>query len=188
MTVRGKGLKLRPSAGTTFTVVHPIVGDGGVCNVGAGAVKFAADALAFSGTCRAASGATIDLSEAGPLSGVKFGGAGTVSGGTFRGRVSVMSEMAEDGHVADAPTFTGCDFTGATMLVDCGRTAESPLADPLPTNVRVARLVNCTGVPALRLKSRSTGRSFVSGAFTIDQTTGDVYLDVVSAGLMLIVR
>lgn len=188
MTVRGKGLKLRPSAGTTFTVVHPIVGDGGVCNVGAGAVKFAADALAFSGTCRAAPGAMIDLSEAGPLSGVKFGGAGTVSGGTFRGRVSVMSEMAEDGHVTDAPTFTGCDFTGATLLVDCGRTAESPLADPLPTNVRVARLVNCTGVPALKLKSRSTGRTFVSGAFAVDPATGDVYLDVVSAGLMLIVR
>ena len=56
---RGKGLILKPEAGTTFTAAYPIGGEGGVVVDGPGTVKFNANTLKFTGAAEVRQG-TLD--------------------------------------------------------------------------------------------------------------------------------
>ena len=187
--MRGKGLILAPGAGTTFETQVPFTGDGGFQNLGAGTVKFAAGTYKFGGTCYAADGATIDLSTAGAVSGAAFGGAGTVSGGAFSGVARIALDASDDWTADEVPTFSGCDLSAATLVVDYGRTAENPLDGDLPKQgVLVARLSGCTGTPRFRLKTSATGLRSLGATFAVDPVTGEVRMSVDRRGGVLTIR
>ena len=189
IAMRGKGLKLAPDAGTTFETQVPFVGAGGFQNIGAGTVKFAADTYKFGGTCYAADGATIDLSTAGAVTGAAFGGAGVVSGASFSGATRVVLDAADDWTADEVPTFSGCNLSAATLVVDYGRTAENPLDGEMPKQgILVAKLVGCTGTPRFRLKTSTTGLRGLGATFTVDPTTGEVRMSVDRRGSIFIFR
>ena len=52
----------------------------------------------------------------------------------------------------------------------------------------VAKLVNCTGTPVFKLRGILTGRKGIAGGFTVDPMTGEVRMNVVHTGMMVIVR
>lgn len=184
MRMRGKGMTLRPKAGTTFTTEVPFVGDGGVRNLGAGTVAFAAGAFGFDGTCYAGEGASFDLSDAGTLTAARFGGAGTFRGATVR-KTTLDVAAADDWRVEEVPTFDGGSL--GTVFIDFGRTGETALSEEFPKDMLVARLVNGATAASFRLRGRSTGLTHVTGAFTVN-AAGEVRLSVSRAGALLIVR
>lgn len=184
MRLCGKGLVLRPAAGTTFTTEVPLVGDGGVCNLGAGTVKFAEGSYGFTGTCRTGANATVDLTDAGTLAAVRVGGAGTFKGVSAQ-KTTLAVTVTDDWTVADVPTFDGGSLGAVT--VDLGRTDETALPDDLPQSLLVARLTGGAKAASFRLRGRSTGLSRVAGRFTVDES-GEVRLTVFHSGLLMIVR
>lgn len=184
MRMRGKGMTLRPKAGTTFTTEVPFVGDGGIRNLGAGTVAFASGAYGFDGTCYAGEGASFDLSDAGTQAESRFGGAGT-----FRGVAAQKTTLdvvaTDDWRVEEVPTFDGGSL--GAVLVDFGRTDETALSEDWPKDVLVARLVNGATAASFRLRGRSTGLAHVTGTFTVN-AAGEVRLSVSRAGTLFIVR
>lgn len=183
MRMQGKGLALRPAAGTTFRTEVPFVGDGGVRNLGDGTVAFGAGAYAFDGLCYAAEGAAFDLSEAGTIAAARFGGAGTFTGVTAQ-RAILSVGAAEDWSIEEIPTFDGGEL--GTVIVDFGRTGETALSRHLPKNLPVARLTG--GAKAsFRLLGSSTGLSPVAGTFTVNDN-GDVLLSVHRGGMTVVIR
>ena len=190
-TMEGRGIVLKPAAGATFTTEVPFTGTGGMRHLGAGTVKFAADTYKFTGTCEVADGATVDLSDAGTVSGAAFAGPGTITGGTFAGTTKIMlSGAADDWSGAVVPTFDACTF-GGRVVVDFGRTSEDPLADPgmSSESVVVAKFRNGTpDVSGWRLLSSSTGLRSVCGTFSVDVERGEVRMVPGHVGAILIIK
>lgn len=190
-TMRGKGIRLAPTAGTTFETRVPFTGEGGMRNLGAGTVKFASGTYRFKGACEVAEDATVDLSAAGAVSDAAFSGTGTVLGGTFAGKTRiVLSDAADDWSGASVPTFDSCVF-GGRVVVDFGRTSEDPLDDPgmSSESIVVAKFRNGTpDVSGWRLKSSSTGLRAVGGTFSVDAERGEVRMVPGHVGAILIVQ
>ena len=189
--MEGAGIVLKPAAGATFTTEVPFTGEGGMRNLGSGTVKFAADTYKFTGACEVAEGATVDLSDAGTVTGATFKGVGTVSGGAFSGKTRILlTGVADDWTGAEVPTFDGCSF-GGTVWIDFGRSAENPLDDPAPDagGVVVAKFANGTpDVSGWKLLSSSTGVRSVRGTFAVDAAAGEVRMTPEHVGAILIVR
>ncbi len=184
VTMRGRGLRVVPTAGHTLTLAHPLVGDGGFCVCGEGTVAFGAGAYRFAGPACATSG-TIDLASAGTVSGAAFGGGdGVIRGGSLA-RATVALEVDGTGVATNGvPHFADCTFTGA-VRVDLGRTEEEPL-DSLPQDVLVARYSGTTAPSAVLWRLRGTGLRHVRGVFRVQD--GEVRMDAVPCGAILIVR
>lgn len=183
LATRGKGLILRPAAGTTFTTEVPFKGAGGVRNLGAGTVRFASGTAQFTGAAYAAAGATVDFTEAGTVA------AGISGSGTFKGLsgagTRIVLDAADDWTGFEVPVLDGGTLTG-TVAVDFGRTAANPLSDSEPKGLVVAKLVNGTVLPK-NLRLKNTGLKNKRGVFSVN-ADGEVVMDVVDCGMMMIVR
>jgi hypothetical protein len=190
-TMEGRGIVLKPAAGATFTTEVPFTGAGGMCNAGAGTVKFASGTYKFTGPCEVASGAKVDLLDAGVVSGAAFKGAGTVFGGNFSGVTKIMlSNVADDWIVPEVTTFENCAF-GGRVLVDFGRSADNPLDEDLIArgSIAVAKFSGAApDVSGWKVKAGSTGLKFIGGTFSVDEEKGEVRMTPCSVGTVIVVR
>ena len=145
-------------------------------------MNFPAPAIPAASPVTVAAGATLDLGGQ-EHAGYVLSGAGTVSDGTLTGCTLALS--VADGAVVAAPCFDNVTFAGRTV-VDFGRTAENPLADPTEGLV-VARW---TGTRPNVSRWRATGTGLegsVKGFFTVNDD-GTVSARVQTVGLLLLVR
>jgi hypothetical protein len=190
-TMEGRGIVLKPAAGATFTTEVPFTGAGGMCNMGAGTVKFASGTYKFTGPCEVSSGAAVDLSDAGVVSGAAFKGAGTVFRGSFGGITRIdLSGVADDWTVTHVPTFENCVFNGR-ILVDFGRSADNPLDEDLigRGSIAVAKFSGAApDVSGWKVKAGSTGLKFIGGTFSVDEEKGEVRMTPCSVGTVIVVR
>lgn len=190
-TMEGRGIVLKPAAGATFTTEVPFTGAGGMCNKGDGTVKFASGTYKFTGPCEVSAGATVDLSDAGVVSGAAFKGAGTVSRGSFGGITRIdLSGVADDWTIMQAPTFENCIFNGR-VLVDFGRSADNPLNEDLigRGSIAVAKFSGAApDVSGWKVKAGSTGLKFIGGTFSVDEESGEVRMTPCSVGTVIVVR
>lgn len=180
--MEGRGVVLKPVAGTTFTTQLPFQGDGGMVVDGPGTVAFSSGTVQFSGVAEVKQG-TLDLSAEGALSNFKVKGPGTISGGTLSDP-TIMLDVADGWVVSAIPTFSGCTLSG-TGMIDCGRTAENPLK-ATRTPVTVARFTGAVpDVSGWRLVN--TGASNLAGNFSV---SGDEIVMTVSrvSGIMMIIK
>ena len=185
MTMQGKGIILKPAAGATFTTEVPFVGEGGVQNLGAGTVKFAAGTAQFTGAAYAAEGATVDLTEAGAFT-AALSGPGTFRLASANG-LRLALAATDDWTVADVPTIDATALAGI-LTVDFGRDADHPLSDTNPKGLVIAKLApGTTYAPTALAKVRNTGLKNKRGVLTVN-ANGEVVMDVIDAGLMMIVR
>jgi len=150
---------------------------------GAGTVAFDSGTYAFTGVCDVQSG-TVDLSEAGALTGAAFSGSGTVKGATVENPKLVL-DAAADWSVADVPTFDAASFSGKG-IVDFGRTSENPLDEPAKgTSILIAKYVN--GPPgAINWKIVNTGIKTYPTEMTA--ANGEIHLSPFASGLIIIIR
>lgn len=190
-TMEGRGIVLKPTAGATFTTEVPFTGAGGMCNAGAGTVKFASGTYKFTGPCEVASGAKVDLSDAGVVSGAAFKGAGTVFGGNFSGVTKIMlPNVADDWTAPEVTTFENCAFSGR-VLVDFGRSAVDPL-DEKPFGKDSLVVAKFSGdapdVSGWKLKTGSTGLKYVGGEFFVDAAKGEIRMTPCQVGAVMVVR
>ncbi len=151
-------------------------------NLGAGTVRFAADTYRFTGDCYAAAGAAFDFSAAGAAVRPRIKGPGSFTGCPANG-VTVVAETADDWTGAEVPILDG--VAAGRLTVDFARTAENPLSEDLPTGLVVAKLVNGATLSDIRLKN--TGLRNKHGVFSVN-ADGEVVMDVVDCGMMMIVR
>ncbi len=190
-TMEGRGIVLKPAAGATFTTEVPFTGAGGMRNMGDGTVKFASGTYKFTGPCEVSSGAAVDLSDAGVVSGAAFKGAGTVFRGSFGGITRIdLSGVADDWTTAQAPTFENCLFNGR-VLVDFGRSADNPLDEDLigRGSIAVAKFSGAApDVSGWKVKAGSTGLKFIGGTFSVDEEKGEVRMTPCSVGTVIVVR
>ena len=154
----------------------------GTTRVEAGALTFPVAACREGMAFDVAAGATLDLGGQ-EHAGYVLSGAGTVSDGTLTGCTLALS--IADGAVVAAPCFDNVTFAGRTV-VDFGRTAENPLADPTEGLV-VARWTG-TRPDVSRWRATGTGlEGSVKGFFTANDD-GTVSARVQTVGLLLLVR
>ena len=178
----GKGVVLKPASGTTFTTELPFRGEGGIVVDGAGTVAFGAGTVQFAGVAEVKSG-TLDLSAAGALAGLKVKGPGTLRGATVVDPTIVL-DVDDEWGVSSVPTLDSCTISGR-VTVDCGHSAESPLAVPMGTPVAVCRFSGpAPDVSGWRLVG--TGAKSVRGSFSVSGDT--VMMTAEKAGCLLIVR
>ena len=180
----GKGVIFDPKAGNTVTVDLPFSGAGGL-QVKSGTVAFAADSYGFTGPCAVSEGAVADLTNAGAIDTAAFAGPGTVRNATVR-RARIVQDVADDWTGGLAPTFDGSAVTGR-LTVDFGRTEANPLSETLPQGLVIAKLVNGSTLASKSVKLLNTGREHIVGIARVTKD-GDVVMDVINAGLMMIVR
>jgi hypothetical protein len=178
--MRGKGVILKPAEGKTFTTLAAFTGTGGLVVDGAGTVAFGMDTAKFTGTLDVRQGAA-DFSGNGKAAGfASVKGAGTVRGATI-GNVKLFAGEADTGVL----TFADCSFDGR-VTVDLGYTAESPLEDPLPENLVVARCSGTTAPDVQNWRLTGTGREGLKGVFAI--SNGNVFVSVRPKGFSVILR
>lgn len=178
--MQGRGIILKPDAGSAFTVEFPFTGEGGVVNAGEGTLKFASGAYRIGGVCEVASG-TVDFSDAGRLDEVKLSGAGIVKGlNAARARISVAA--GEDWSVEAVPEFEG--KVPDRVTVDFGRSGSS-LSNELPKGIVLGKVPAGTDVSRWRIAN--TGFAKVSGRFSVS-ADGTVSVDIERIGLAVIVR
>ena len=185
MVMRGKGLIVRPASGYTFTTEVPFVGAGGVQNLGAGTVKFAAGTAQFTGAAYAAEGATIDFTEAGAFT-AALSGPGTFRLASANG-LRLALAATDDWTVAEVPTLDATALAGI-LTVDFGRDADHPLSDTNPKGLVIAKLApGTTYVPTALAKVRNAGLKSKRGVLTVN-ANGEIVMDVIDTGLVMIVR
>ena len=183
--MQGKGIILKPAEGATFTTEVPFVGAGGVQNLGAGTVKFAAGTAQFTGAAYAAEGATIDFTEAGVVN-AALSGPGTFRLASANG-LKLALTATDDWTVTEVPTLDATALTGI-LTVDFGRDADHPLLDTNPKGLVIAKLApGTTYVPTALAKVRNTGLKSKRGVLTVN-ANGEIVMDVIDTGLMMIVR
>ena len=201
----GEGLTLEPGAGDTWTVANAFTGTGKLVKKGAGTLAFATPddgttvPLGFTGGVEVregavaiapksfVAGAKVDLSEGtsltaqGTVAGLSVGGEGTVAGG-----------------ILDAPTFCADGTSYVTVAadvslsgkvrIDCGRTADDPLADGV--EIPVVKLASGALPDTSRWRFVNTGTGKASGKhgqFRID-ANGVVWGKPVTLGFSLTIR
>ena len=180
--MQGRGLILKPAAGSTFTVEFPFTGEGGFVNAGEGTVKFASGAYGFGGVCEVASG-TVDLTDAGALSDVKVKGAGEIKG-LSANSVRIMASADDNWNVTGIPRFDG--LTANRVTVDFGRTAQSSSED-LPKGINLGKVFGGASGDVSCWRVANTGFSRVSGRFSVNGD-GEVVVDLERVGMAIIVR
>ena len=183
--MQGKGIILKPAEGATFTTEVPFVGAGGIQNLGAGTVKFAAGTAQFTGAAYAAEGATVDFTEAGAFT-AALSGPGTFRLASQNG-LKLALTATDDWTVTEVPTLDATALTGI-LTVDFGCDAEHPLLDTSPKGLVIAKLApGTTYVPTALAKVRNTGLKSKRGVLTVN-ANGEIVMDVIDTGLMMIVR
>lgn len=172
----GKGLRLAPAAGTSFSTSFPFTGEGGLIVDGAGTVRFFRDTVRFTGPIDVRSG-TLDLSEAGQLGALTLKGTGTVKGGSFAGLCLVSDAQLK---------FDGTDF-GETLTVDFGRTAENPLTPAeLKDGIEIGTISGAAPVLPANVRGINTGLGSVRG--TVGVVGNKLVATLSRPGMMVIVR
>ena len=180
--MQGRGLILKPAAGSTFTVEFPFTGEGGFVNAGEGTVKFASGAYGFGGVCEVVSG-TVDLTDVGALSAVKVKGGGTVKG-LSASAVRIMACADDEWKVTGVPKFDS--LSAGRVTIDFGRDGAS-LSNDLPKGIVLGKLFGGAVGNISGWRVANTGYSKVGGKFSIDDD-GVVSVDLERMGMAIVVR
>lgn len=177
----GAGLVLSPATDKTWTWRHVLQGDGGLVKKGAGTLVigtngYDTDATSFrNGTLDVREG-VVKIEPGAVPAGFDLCGCGTIADS------ALPALTLKPGDFAETPLFSGCTFTGR-VAVDCGRTAENPMAIGVP--VPVARYEG--SVPDLsKWRVKNTGLAGVRGIFAAKD--GVVSMTVTYSGLILLLR
>jgi hypothetical protein len=180
--MQGRGIILKPDAGSAFTVEFPFTGEGGFVNAGEGTVKFASGAYGFGGVCEVVSG-TVDLTDAGVLAAVKVKGGGTVKG-LSANAVRIMASADDDWNVSGVPGFDS--LAAQRVTVDFGRSGNS-LSNELPKGIVLGKLFGGASGDVSGWRVANTGYSKVGGRFSVDDE-GVVRVDLERMGMSIVVR